>query len=69
MKRILRFLKALWRYKMYGERVFFWKFCDRLCKCKTCDKFQEHNWTCGVCGCYVTKKAQMSTENCPEYKW
>ena len=41
----------------------------RLYMCERCKDFKEDNWTCGVCGCYVTKKAKMSTEKCPKSKW
>jgi hypothetical protein len=69
MKRVFRFVKALWKYMLYGHRVSLWTYCDRLGKCNGCDKFRGGNWTCGVCGCYLDKKAKMNTERCPEGKW
>lgn len=69
MKRIFRFLKALWRYILYGHRVSFGEYCERLDKCRVCEKFNDVNWTCGVCGCFLTKKAKMDTESCPDGKW
>jgi len=67
--RLLRFIKALWKYILYGNRVGFSQYMVRLYMCERCACFREDNWTCGVCGCYVTKKAKMSTEKCPKSKW
>lgn len=69
MKRLFRFIKALWRYTLYGNRVDFDVYVKRLEKCNACPNFNDANWTCKVCGCYMTKKAKMSTENCSENKW
>lgn len=69
MVRICRFLKALWKYILYGKRVSFHKFNSRLEECEYCDYFDERKWTCTKCGCYVIKKCKMSTETCPEKYW
>jgi hypothetical protein len=36
----------------------------RLTSCWFCDRFVYPD-ECGVCGCYVTKKARLATEACP----
>lgn len=69
MKRILRFLKSLWNYILYGNRTPLTIYADRLKICSGCDKLNNKNWTCNVCGCYITKKAKMDIEICPEDKW
>ena len=70
MGRIFRFIRALFRYAVYGhfKDVGFKRYVNRLEKCAVCDKLRD-NWTCGVCGCYLTKKAKWVTECCPENRW
>ena len=67
--RIFRFIKALWKYIMYGKRVPFEEFVYRLGVCRDCPFLNFEKWNCKVCGCYVTKKTKMSTEKCPKGKW
>jgi hypothetical protein len=69
MKRVFRFIKALWRYIWYGEKVTFDQFTYRMEICKNCPDVKKDNWTCGICGCYLDKKLKMSTEKCPKGKW
>lgn len=69
MRRIIRFVKALWKYILYGDRVSFNQYVDRMKVCSECLMFRNDNWTCGKCGCYIDKKAKMTTESCPENKW
>ena len=69
MKRILRFIKALWRYMLYGDRVSFDTYITRLNSCKGCKYINKEKWTCNNCGCYLVKKCKMSTEKCPIGKW
>ena len=67
--RVVRFIKALWKYIRYGKRVDFNVYVERLYECSKCDCLNKENWTCKSCGCYVDKKAKMSTENCPNDIW
>ena len=67
--RIFRFIKALWRYIWFGNRVPFEDYVSRLKVCDNCTCLNRDKWNCDVCGCYVTKKAKMSTEKCPKDKW
>lgn len=69
MKRVCRFLKSLWKYLLYGKRVAFNNFVVRLEFCNWCEDMDKENWKCNACGCYVHKKAKMSTERCPKNKW
>ena len=69
MKRIFRFIKALWRYMWYGNRVSFDTYITRLNSCKGCKYVNKEKWTCNNCGCYLVKKCKMSTEKCPTGKW
>jgi len=67
--RIFRFIKALWRYIFYGKRVSFGLYVSRLYICDQCSNLNRDKWTCNKCGCYLDKKAKMSTEKCPDNKW
>ena len=69
MKRLIRFLKALWKYILYGKRVSFKTYVQRLTACSRCPYLNIEKWTCDVCGCYVDKKNKMSTEKCPKGVW
>ena len=69
MRRIFRFIKALWRYMWYGNRVSFDTYITRLNSCKGCKYINKEKWTCNNCGCYLVKKCKMSTEKCPTGKW
>lgn len=69
MKRILRFIRALWKYFWFGKRVSFDEYVIRLNSCRRCEYVNEENWTCSKCGCYLLKKCKMNTENCPTGKW
>lgn len=68
MVRIFRFLKSLLRYIIYGNRVPFEQYVQRLNRCVECEDLNKDNWTCEICGCYVDKKLKMSTETCPKNK-
>lgn len=67
--RILRFIKALFKYILYGHRVDFYTYVTRLNICSKCDYLKDSDWTCSKCGCYLTKKTKMSSETCPDNKW
>ena len=71
MKRVLRFLKSLIRYIFTGhyQNVSFDEYAKRIEICSKCDKINQHNYSCGVCGCYMDKKAKWSTECCELEKW
>ena len=69
MRRIGRFIKAMWRYVLYGKNVSIGEYVERLDKCVGCQYLNKDKWTCGKCGCYLIKKAKMSTEKCPDNKW
>lgn len=70
MRRVFRFIRALYRYTVYGHmrKAGFTEFADRIGKCAAC---REHTskYTCGVCGCRLDKKCSWSTEHCPCGKW
>ena len=44
-------------------------YAKRVSVCLGCPKFKEEEDTCGVCGCYIDKKALWDSESCPEDKW
>jgi len=69
MKRVVRFIKSMWRYILHGKKVSFDVYSKRLNACNNCMLLNREKWTCGVCGCPVTKKATMSTEDCSDKKW
>ena len=67
--RIVRFLKAIIKYIRFGNRTQIDEYIHRLTVCKECIYFDNENWSCKKCGCYLDKKAKMNTENCPNGKW
>lgn len=69
MRRIIRFIKAIIRYIRFGQRVSIDMYINRLILCKECEHFSNTKWTCKKCGCFLDKKAKMSTEKCPNNKW
>lgn len=71
MGRVFRFIKALFRYAIYGhfKNTTFSEYAERITVCSECEKLNKEKWTCGICGCYLTKKAKWQTEDCPLAKW
>ena len=69
MKRIFRFIKALCKYILHGKRIGFHEYEFRIGVCDVCYHLDADKWKCRKCGCYVDKKAKMSTEECPEGYW
>lgn len=71
MRRVFRFLKALFRYAFCGrfENVGFGEYVRRLGICLECGEYDDAKYTCGKCGCYLDKKCKWSTEHCVEGKW
>lgn len=67
--RIIRFLKAIIKYILFGNRTTIDEYINRLIICKDCTNFDNEKWSCRKCGCYLDKKAKMSTEKCPDNKW
>lgn len=68
---IFRFLKALYRYAVYGhfKKVPFNVFSKRINQCSNCEYLNKDKWNCSVCGCFLIKKSQWITEDCPKSKW
>ena len=67
--KIIRFFKAVIKYIRFGKQVSINEYIYRLTACKNCNNFNQENWTCKICGCYLDKKAKMNTEKCPDSKW
>ena len=67
--RILRFIKALFKYILFGNKVSVETYKERLDLCDDCPYENRKKMVCGKCGCYLTAKLRMSTEKCPEGKW
>tara|TARA_R100001460_G_scaffold25459_2_gene51199 strand:- start:822 stop:1052 length:231 start_codon:yes stop_codon:yes gene_type:complete len=67
MKRLSKFLKALWKRYVWGQDVGDVKYMQRLSVCYPCD--DRDGGYCDICGCLLKLKAKWSTENCPEKKW
>jgi len=64
---VFRFIKALIKYILWGEQVTQLVYDQRITKCEKCD--DRCGSTCCICGCYLSKKAQWSSESCPKNKW
>lgn len=67
--RVIRFLKAIVKYILYGQQTSIDIYIDRLTICRNCKNFNCEKWICKKCGCYLDKKAKMNTESCPDDKW
>jgi hypothetical protein len=65
--RVLRFLYALIKYILIGDRVTSDKYNMRMDICHNCT--DRCGSKCCLCGCYLKKKAKWSTESCPKNKW
>ncbi len=65
--RIFRFIKALLKYIFIGNQVNQREYDMRLEICSACN--DKCGKKCCLCGCYLNKKAQWSTESCPKNKW
>jgi hypothetical protein len=66
--KILRLIYAVYKYIIYGDTVNKVIYDNRISICNSCD-FLVDGSKCGVCGCYVRKKAKWTTEHCPKNKW
>ncbi len=53
--------------KSGNKLVSFDQYMLRLATCQTCEVRQDY--TCGKCGCSLTKKASWATQDCPLSKW
>lgn len=63
-------VRSAWRYLRYrfggGDRfVSIETFCDRVGACYLCERYQHDTGQCSVCGCAVSLKAKLPTEDCP----
>ena len=67
--RVIRFIRALWNYMLFGTRVSDETLEHRMDECSYCSYLNSKKMVCGKCGCYVKKKARWSTEKCPEGRW
>ena len=65
--KVFRFIVALFKYIIWGDQVTADKYNTRIAICEVCS--DRCGTKCGVCGCYLTKKAKWSTESCPQNKW
>tara|TARA_R100000231_G_C5271088_1_gene148685 strand:+ start:498 stop:701 length:204 start_codon:yes stop_codon:yes gene_type:complete len=64
----ISFVKAVFKHVSTGaKKVSKGEFAERLSVCYTC----EHRIAdrCGVCGCFIEKKAAWKTSGCPKKKW
>lgn len=70
MVRAYNFLKASYRHARGNfEKADAATYYDRVHACSRCDKYDDQNNSCGVCGCPVAEKASWLSENCPKGKW
>ena len=67
MERLIRFLKAFFKYLLIGDEVTEDVYTNRISTCNSC-KFLD-NGICSVCTCNVKRKAKWTTEKCPKNKW
>lgn len=62
-----QFLKSMIEYVKQGHNLSQSQYNKRLVICEGCDR--QSNWFCKECGCSITIKARLSTEECPLKKW
>jgi len=67
MRRLIRFIIALFKYIIWGDQVTNDKYISRIKICDSCS--DKCGSKCCICGCYLSKKARWSTESCPKNKW
>lgn len=60
--------KALCRFLQRPQIVPREVYIQRLTQCYGCDQYVLDSNQCGVCTCFVTTKAMLSTESCPHPK-
>ena len=69
-KKIARFVRALIKHAANGFTVVSNAlYISRVSTCLECPKYKPEDDTCGICGCYIDKKALWDSESCPEDKW
>ena len=70
IKRIKSFIKELIRYIIGGTpNVSDKQYELRLKTCNGCEHLFERDRRCGLCGCWVDKKAKWATASCPDKRW
>jgi hypothetical protein len=65
--RILRFIKAMTIFILWGKIVDEYILKSRRELCDACP-FKEGK-RCSICTCYIKQKTRLSTESCPKNKW
>tara|TARA_R100000458_G_scaffold32391_1_gene29722 strand:- start:1258 stop:1515 length:258 start_codon:yes stop_codon:yes gene_type:complete len=69
-QRAVNFIKALWEHVSTGMKlVSRTKYIKRLNICNECDKQDKKKGICTMCGCYLLKKANWKSSDCPLGKW
>ncbi len=65
--RLIRFIIALFKFIVFGDRVSSSVNINRTSICDKC----EFNLgkKCEICGCFLKQKIKMNTEKCPLNKW
>jgi hypothetical protein len=58
---------ALIKYVIFGGTVDTEIYQTRISTCNSCKYLK--NEQCGICGCYIKRKAKWTTESCPKNKW
>lgn len=70
LEKAKNFVGALVRHAADGlARVDNETLSERLAVCALCEHRELSNWTCRLCGCYLTVKATWRSEKCPEGRW
>ena len=67
MRRLIRFIIALFKYIIWGDQVTTDKYISRIAICDSCS--DKCGSKCCIGGCYLNVKAKWSTESCPKNKW
>jgi len=64
---MFKFIIALIKHLVWGDIVTDDKYNSRIDICNHCT--DRCGTKCGICGCYLNKKAKWSTESCSKNKW
>lgn len=65
--RIFRFIKAVFKFILYGNIVDIETQKERINECFSCEFMKES--ACSICECEIELKTKWSTESCPKNKW
>ena len=69
-QKAINFIKSSWKHIFSGMKLVSRRtYVKRLDICDSCDKQDKYRGICTMCGCYLLKKANWKSSECPIGKW